>query len=261
MLFFDDPSAEEGRDFEAWLAQLRAHLKTWKRTGTADGNRVACALPTRRMVTRVCGIARDLGLWWCDYTSDTNDLVKNAELADPAAYWVDIGLVAFTQTLSVGVDPQRIAFAACFLYVARIGCSVRSSCQGSLRFGRDPDFPLQCTTVFVCMQGRPLSGAALAAHAARMEGTSYHQRGLSIQQDRRLERQLGERAAPSPPLLHHRRSCTIASPHHVDPPLHRPGDCLRGPVRIRHGRARSRDDHGGSGWRVWRVQPTEASKY
>ena len=160
--FFHHPTASAESNYEAWLAQLKAYLKKWKRTGGAAGNRVACALSTRSMVTVVCRVAQELGLHWCDYTSETSDDVKNQELADPARHWVDVALVPFTQTLSVGVDPQAIEFAACFEYLSSYGCSVRCSHQGVLRFGRDSDYPLQCTTVFICIKGRPLSGAALA---------------------------------------------------------------------------------------------------
>ena len=45
------------------------------------------------------------------------DGVKMTELADPETHWIEIALVAFTQTLSVGVDPKEIQFAAVFLYV------------------------------------------------------------------------------------------------------------------------------------------------
>ena len=130
------------------------------------------------MVRRVCALAKELGLYWCDYTSETGDDVKNVELAAPAEHWVEVGLVAFTQTLSVGVDPVRIQFAAIFVYAAPVGCSVRCLLQGALRFGRDVNFKLLCTTIFVCMQGCPLEGAALARQQKRMEGTCYYQLAL-----------------------------------------------------------------------------------
>ena len=144
------------------------------------------------MVTVVCLVAQELGLHWCDYTSETSDDIKNQELSDPARHWVDVALVDFTQTLSVGVDPQAIEFAACFEYLSSYGCSVRCSYQGVLRFGRDSDYPIQCTTVFICIKGHPLAGAALARHEERMEGTSYFQRALAILREERHELQLDE---------------------------------------------------------------------
>ena len=71
-LYFDHASANAGSDADAWWAQLRAFLKKWQRTGDPTrGNRVACALPTKDMVKRVCELAKQLGLPWCDYTSET----------------------------------------------------------------------------------------------------------------------------------------------------------------------------------------------
>ena len=43
-----------------------------------------------------------------------------------------MALVAFTQTLSVGVDPKEIQFAAAFMYAAGFGCSVRALLGGTL---------------------------------------------------------------------------------------------------------------------------------
>ena len=60
--FFHHPTASAESNYEAWLAQLKAYLKKWKRTGGAAGNRVACALSTRTMVTVVCQVAQELGL-------------------------------------------------------------------------------------------------------------------------------------------------------------------------------------------------------
>ena len=193
-LFLDHPSAVAGLDFNAWWAQLRANLKAWKRTGDASGNRVACALATLDLVRRVCTLAKELGLHWCEYTSATSDHVKSAELAEPAKYWVEVGLVAFTQSLSVGVDPQNIEFAAVFLYVQPYGCSVRCQFQGGLRFGRDANFPLKCNSVFLCIKGCPLQGDALARQDGRMDGTTYFERGLAIQQQKSQERMIQERS-------------------------------------------------------------------
>ena len=192
-LFFDHPDTEAGIDFNAWWAQLTAFLKQWRRTGDASGSRIGVACSSRAMVRRVCTLARELGLHWCDYTSETDDNVKNSELAAPAEHWVEVGLVAFTQTLSVGVDPVGIQFAAIFVYAAPVGCSVRCLLQGALRFGRDAMFKLHCTTVFVCMQGRPLQGGALKRLQERMEGTSYYHRALQSMETERAERVIAER--------------------------------------------------------------------
>ena len=79
------------------------------------------ARPTAR---RTCAPAKAEGCLWCDYTSETDDYVKSAELSDPETHWIEIALVAFTQTLSVGADPKAIQFAAVFMYVAGWGCTV-----------------------------------------------------------------------------------------------------------------------------------------
>ena len=194
-LYFDHPSAEAGLGFEAWWAQLRVYLKKWRRTGEASSNRVAVACSSREMVRRVCALAKEEGCFWCDYTSETSDSVKNTELADPTTYWVEVGLVAFTQTLSVGVDPKAIQFAAVFLYAAPVGCSVRCLLQGALRFGRDAAFPLLCTTVFICLKDRPLAGDAMLRQQARMEGTSYFHRASKWLLEQRARRVEDERCA------------------------------------------------------------------
>jgi hypothetical protein len=106
-LYVDHPDAEAGVGYEAWLAQLGAYLKAWRRTGEASGNRVAVACSSRQIVRRVCTLALHHGCHWCDYTSETDDHVKNTELGDPETHWVEIALVAFTQTLSVGAPPRR----------------------------------------------------------------------------------------------------------------------------------------------------------
>ena len=193
-LYFDHADADAGSGFDAWWAQLKAFLGQWKRTGDTSGNRVAVACPSLAMVRRVCSLARTMGLYWCDYTSETSDVVKNTELAAPAEHWTEVGLVAFTQTLSVGADPVGIQFAAVFLYVAPVGCSVRCLLQGVLRFGRDVNFKLLCTTVYVCMRGRPLQGPALVRHEERMQGTSYYQRAMRRLQEERHERLIAERS-------------------------------------------------------------------
>ena len=191
-LYFDHPDAEAGTNFNAWWAQLTGYLKKWQRTGDTSGNRVAVACSSRSMVRRVCALAKKLGIHWCDYTSDTSDVIKNAELAAPAKHWVEVGLVAFTQTLSVGVDPVGIQFAAVFVYAAPVGCSVRCLIQGALRFGRDIEFKLGCTTIFVCMQGRPLQEGALERQRDRTRGTSYFQRVLEMLQFERAQSVLAE---------------------------------------------------------------------
>jgi hypothetical protein len=88
-LYFDHPDAEAGVDFNAWWAQLATFLKQWRRTGDASGSRVGVACSSRAMVRRVCALAKEIGLFWCDYTSETGDDVKNIELAAPAEHWVD----------------------------------------------------------------------------------------------------------------------------------------------------------------------------
>ena len=193
--YFDHPSAESGLNFDAWWAQLRAYLKSWRRTGDASNNRVAVACSSRTMLRSVCALAKAEGCFWCDYSSETDDEIKNIELAEPAVFWVDVGLVAFTQTLSVGVDPQGISFAAVFMYAAPVGCSVRCLMQGVLRFGRDASFPLACTTIFACIKGRPLTGAALERHQMRMENTSYFIRACKLLIEDRAQRVLQEGAA------------------------------------------------------------------
>ena len=174
-------------NFNAWLAQLRAYLREWRITGDASGNRVAVACSSRTMVRRVCELAKETGCFWCDYTSDTGDDVKNVELANPARYWVEVGLVAFTQTLSVGVDPQSIQFAAVFIYAASFGCSIRCLLQGALRFGRDANFKLVCSTVFICLCGRPQDGGVEpgAVH-------EYYEQALDQLKAERAERLLAE---------------------------------------------------------------------
>ena len=193
-IYFDHTSAASGRDFDAWWAKLRDWLKKWQPTGGVSGNRVAVALPTREMVRRVCALAMELGMWWCDYTSETSDDVKNAELGSPAEHWVEVGLVAFTQSLSVGADPQGIEFAAVFVYVQSFGCSVRCLFQGSLRFGRDARYPLKCTTIFLCIKGFPLQGDALDALRERMQGTTYHSRAFALLKETRTFRTIEERS-------------------------------------------------------------------
>ena len=140
------------------------------------------------MVRRVCSLAYEQGCFWCDYTSDTDDGVKMTELDDPETHWVEIALVAFTQTLSVGVDPKEIQFAAVFLYAASFGCTIRALVQGALRFGRDERFALRCKTVFVCMQGRPSEAGNQDGEGA----TDYYQAALSWLQEQRAERMVSE---------------------------------------------------------------------
>ena len=187
-LYFDHKEAEAGANFDAWVAQLRAFLQEWRVTGDASGNRVGVACSSRAMVRRVCGLAKEAGCFWCDYTSDTSDAVKNAELGDPATYWVEVGLVAFTQTLCVGVDPQKIQFAAVFVYAASFGCSIRCLLQGALRFGRDVNFPLLSTTVFICLCGRPEEDGPEAGVAPK-----YYEQALDQLRADRAERLLAER--------------------------------------------------------------------
>ena len=129
-MYFDHADAEAGTNLDAWLAQLAAYLAQWRRSGEAAGNRVAVACANRAMVRRVCALALEHGCFWCDYTSDTDDRVKTTELADPETHWVEVALVAFTQTLSVGVDPKEIQFAAVFLYAFRV--SMCCSCCGAI---------------------------------------------------------------------------------------------------------------------------------
>ena len=187
-LFFDHADAEVGVGLNAWLAQLQAYLSSWRRTGDAAGNRVAVACANRAMVRRVCSLAYEQGCFWCDYTSDTDDRVKMTELADPETHWVEIALVAFTQTLSVGADPKEIQFAAVFLYAAGFGCTARALVQGVLRFGRDERFALRCKTVFVCMQGRP-------SEAGDQDGeTDYYQAAFSWLLQQRAERTVSEQS-------------------------------------------------------------------
>ena len=85
---------------------------------------------------------RKLDRWPRHQVADTDDAVKSTELGDPETHWVEVALVAFTQTLSVGVDPKEIQFAAVFLYAAGFGCTVRALLQGVLRFGRDAGYAL-----------------------------------------------------------------------------------------------------------------------
>ncbi len=187
-LFFDHDDAETGVNLDAWLAQLAAYLAKWRRSGEASGNRVAVACANRGMVRRVCALAFDHGCFWCDYTSDTDDRVKTTELADPETHWVEIALVAFTQTLSVGADPKEIKFAAVFMYVAGFGCTVRALIQGVLRFGRDERYALSCTTVFVCMHGRPTEAPDQAGETT----ADYYQSALRWLQEQRAERTISE---------------------------------------------------------------------
>lgn len=189
-LFFDHADAEAGVGFNAWLAQLQSYLSSWRRTGDAAGNRVAVACANRTMVRRVCSLAYEQGCFWCDYTSDTDDRVKMTELADPETHWVEIALVVFTQTLSVGADPKEIQFAAIFLYAAGFGCTVRALVQGDLRFGRDERFALRCKTVFVCMQGRPSEASDEDGEGA----TDYYQAALSWLLQQRAERMVSEQS-------------------------------------------------------------------
>ena len=189
-LYFDDPGADAGVGYEAWLAQLGAYLEKWRRTGEAAGNRVAVACSSREMVRRVCALALKHGCHWCDYTSETDDHIKNVELGDPETHWVEVAMVAFTQTLSVGVDPKAIRFAAVFMYVARWGCTVRALAQGVLRFGRAVDFALRCTTVFICVKGRPQE----AVTAAGAEETDYYQAAVAWLRQRCAESVLAEQA-------------------------------------------------------------------
>ena len=191
-LYFDHPSAEGGANFDAWWALLADYLRKWGREGDASNNRVAVSCGSKKMVKQVCRLARSLGLFWCDYTSETDDHVKNTELGDPETHWVVVGLVAFTQTLCVGVDPKRIQFAAVFVYALPFGCTVRCLLQGALRFGRDADFALRCTTVFLCIQGRPMQGDALARHTDLMRDTSYFERARRMLSDARSWRTLQE---------------------------------------------------------------------
>ena len=187
-LFCDHPDVETGVGFNAWLAQLQAYLSSWRRSGDAAGNRVAVACANRAMVRRVSSLAYEQGCFWCDYTSDTDDRVKMTELADPETHWVEIALVAFTQTLSVGADPKEIQFAAVFMYAAGFGCTLRALVQGVLRFGRDEKFALRCKTVFVCMKGRP-------SEAANQDGESaadYYQAALRWLIQQRAERTVSE---------------------------------------------------------------------
>ena len=189
-LYFDHAAAEAGVDFNAWLAQLQAYLSSWRRTGDAAGNRVAVACANRAMVRRVCSLAYEQGCFWCDYTSDTDDRVKMTELADPETHWVEIALVAFTQTLSVGADPKEIQFAAVFLYAAGFGCTVRALVQGVLRFGRDERYALRCKTVFVCMKGQPSEASDEDGEGA----TDYYQAALSWLLQQRAERTVSEQS-------------------------------------------------------------------
>ena len=55
------------------------------------------------------------------------------ELADPETHWIEIALVAFTQTLSVGVDrPKRDSICrGLHVYAAGFGCTVRALVQGA----------------------------------------------------------------------------------------------------------------------------------
>ena len=187
-MFFDHADAETGVGFNAWLAQLKSYLSSWRRTGDAAGNRVAVACANRAMVRLVCSLAYDQGCFWCDYTSDTDDHVKMTELDDPETHWVEIALVAFTQTLSVGVDPKEIQFSAVFLYAAGFGCSVRALIQGVLRFGRAYLYALRCKTVFVCMKGCP-------SEAGDQDGetpTDYYQAALGWLQEQRAQRMVSE---------------------------------------------------------------------
>ena len=189
-LFFDHADAETGVGFNAWLAQLQSYLASWRRTGDAAGNRVAVACANRAMVRRVCSLAYEQGCFWCDYTRDTDDNVKLAELADPETHWVEIALVAFTQTLSVGVDPKEIKFAAVFLYAAGFGCTVSALAQGGLRFGRDERFALRCKTVFVCMKGRPSEIGDQDAEST----TDFYQAALNWLMQERAERTVSEQS-------------------------------------------------------------------
>ena len=116
-LYLDSSSAEVGRDFEGGWEKLKTWMKRWRSTGRAEGNRVAVACSTKTVVKKVCELAMTLGLHWCDYTSDTDDETKNAELSDPSTFWVEVGLVAFTQTLGHGADPKHIEFAAVFMHM------------------------------------------------------------------------------------------------------------------------------------------------
>ena len=189
-LYFDHAAAEAGVGFNAWLAQLQAYLSSWRRTGDAAGSRVAVACANRAMVRRVCSLAYEQGCFWCDYTSDTDDLVKMTELADPETHWVEIALVAFTQTLSVGADPKEIQFAAVFLYAAGFGCTVRALVQGVLRFGRDERYALRCKSVFVCMKGQPSEASDEDGEGA----TDFYQAAFSWLMQQRAERTVSEQS-------------------------------------------------------------------
>ena len=153
--FYDSKNAGCGKD--EWLDQIRCAAQDWRRFSEQGDNthRFAVCTGSKKQLNEVCALLRQVGVPFKPYSGDTNDIYKLEDLKDPDVTWLDVGGVAATTTLSIGVDPKKVQFARVFIWTCRMGCDVLTQAQAAQRFGRNGAFPLLNETIDILLDCMP----------------------------------------------------------------------------------------------------------
>lgn len=170
-------------NFDAWVDQICADLKS--------GLKVGVALGTRRTGDYVLKRARHMlpDLVSKYYNGQGDDNERNADLEDVQVSWAAPQLVMFTATITQGVDCQLL-FNKVYLHGHSFGPAPRDAMQQVGRFRRVED-----TTIYTALEATPPpENHVRATHATMIEEikVSYAAKNEAFNQLVEFKRELGE---------------------------------------------------------------------